>query len=260
MKIDFKKDKIPFTQVANAVLNDPNLSAKAKGVYAYLYSKPEGWDFSAERIAKDFSDGRKAIMAGLQELEEGGHLTRERQGNGRVSYHIHSPETALGVTDPKSPNGTVPKRHSAQKGLISNKELKVIKNKTNNKENVPLSKKRKFSDSDLLLAELLLSKIILNYPEFENKKVKIEEWAEDIRKLREIDKATESQIAFMIHWVQGGQWTPEGKAPQTFEPHEFWSANIMSAHKLRKQWFDNLVPQLQEAFKKTVKKNAVAQL
>jgi len=35
-KIDFKKDKIPFTQVSNAVLYDNNLSFKAKGLYAYL--------------------------------------------------------------------------------------------------------------------------------------------------------------------------------------------------------------------------------
>lgn len=118
---------------------------------------------------------------------------------------------------------------------------------------------KKFIDSDLFLAEMLLQKIIYNFPAFENKKVKINEWADDIRKLREIDKATETQITFMIIWLQGGEYTPTGKPPRKFEPHNFWSKNILSAGKLRKQWF-TLVPQLQEELKKTVKKSTVTQL
>lgn len=120
--------------------------------------------------------------------------------------------------------------------------------------------RHKYDDNDLFLAEMLLSKIIYNFPEFENKKVNISEWADDIRKLREIDKARPDQIAFMITWVQGGEIEIPGKPPRKFEPHDFWAKNIMSAHKLRKQWFENLVPQLQQKIKKTVKKETVAKL
>lgn len=118
----------------------------------------------------------------------------------------------------------------------------------------------KFTDDDLRLAELLLSKIIYNFPTFENKKVNISDWAEDIRKLREIDKASPDQISFMIHWVHGGEIRTEGKPPRILPPHDFWSQNILSAGKLRKQWFENLVPKLQEWAKKTVKKSTVTQL
>lgn len=119
---------------------------------------------------------------------------------------------------------------------------------------------KKSNPDDLFLAELLLSKIIYNFPTFENKKVKIEDWAEDIRKLREIDKASVDQINFMITWVHGGEILKDGKPTHKFEPHEFWAKNIMSANKLRKQWFNNLVPQLQEAVKKHIKKNVPTQL
>ena len=51
-----KKENIPFTLVSNTVLLDEKLSAKAKGIYCYLYSKPDDWDFSADRIKNDFSD------------------------------------------------------------------------------------------------------------------------------------------------------------------------------------------------------------
>lgn len=129
-KIDFKKEKIPFTQVANSVLFDPNLSAKAKGLYAYLYAKPEGWDFAIDRIAKDFSDGRKGINSGLQELEAKGYLLREKQATGRVLYVLTSqmPQMDIRVLEPDAPKGKVPKRQIAERGTISNKDIKIIKN------------------------------------------------------------------------------------------------------------------------------------
>jgi hypothetical protein len=72
------KEKIRFTQVSNDVLNDKNLSAKAKGVFAYLYSKPDDWDFAVERIISDFKDGRDSIISGLKELEAFSYLKRKR--------------------------------------------------------------------------------------------------------------------------------------------------------------------------------------
>ncbi len=85
------------------------------------------------------------------------------------------------------------------------------------------------------------------------------EWADDVRKLREVDKATPEQIRFMITWVQGGDHVVPNKPVRKFEAHEFWAKNILSGGKLRKQWF-NLVPQLQQSLKKTIEKTAVAQL
>lgn len=131
-KVNYKKEKIPFTQIANGLIYDKNLSAKAKGVYCYLYAKPDGWDFSAKRIQEDFTDGRKGINSALQELEDNGYLERNRQPDGRVVYYLkypptQSPQMGHRVPDPKSPKGKVPKRQSAQKGHISNKDIKEIK-------------------------------------------------------------------------------------------------------------------------------------
>ena len=85
-------------------------------------------------------------------------------------------------------------------------------------------KEKKYTDDDLFCAELLLSKIIYNTPMFENKKVKISEWADDIRLLREIDKATKEQIIFMITWLQGGEVDIPQKGKRIFPPHDFWAA------------------------------------
>ena len=51
-----QKVKINFTQVSNEILNNKNISAKAKGIYAYLFSKPDDWSFAYNRIASEFSD------------------------------------------------------------------------------------------------------------------------------------------------------------------------------------------------------------
>jgi len=123
--------------------------------------------------------------------------------------------------------------------------------KSHSKKDKPIKKAvSKVTEDDTLLAELLLSKIIYNFPHFENKKVKISEWADDFRKLREIEKASVDQIRFMIMWVHGGDVQLPGGPLRHFEPNEFWAKNILSAGKLRKQWIDNLVPQVQTEFKK----------
>lgn len=138
-KIEFIKEKIPFTQVANEVLCDKRITAKAKGLYAYLYSKPQGWDFAVERISFEMADGIKAVNSGLQELESFGLLTREKQSDGRVIYTVHFPPKEPNVQNghkgekPNVQNGRMPKRQIAEMDIISNKDSIIIKN-INNKD------------------------------------------------------------------------------------------------------------------------------
>lgn len=87
------KANVPFTMVANEVLVRPDLSFKAKGLFAYLFSKPEGWDFSAERISQESRESKAAVQNGLIELERAKLLTRHRMQSGRMEYHLsYGPE------------------------------------------------------------------------------------------------------------------------------------------------------------------------
>lgn len=63
--------------VPNHVLADKRLSFKAKGLFAYLQSKPDGWDFAVDRISRDSNNKRDSVRAGLKELENAGFLTRK---------------------------------------------------------------------------------------------------------------------------------------------------------------------------------------
>lgn len=133
-KTDFRKSKLPFTQVVNKVLWDKKLSLKAKGLYAFLYSKPDGWDFSAIRIAKESKDGKEGVASGLRELEKVGFLLREKLPSGRVRYRLFvDPNTENPFLGTK-PKPEKPKEAFCQSGetrLISNKDNKIIKSISN---------------------------------------------------------------------------------------------------------------------------------
>lgn len=74
--------------IPNSILNDDSLSYKAKGLFAQIQSKPPGWTFSVERLAKQSADGKASVAAGLKELENAGYLQRIRFSNnkGFVEY------------------------------------------------------------------------------------------------------------------------------------------------------------------------------
>lgn len=83
-----KKQDIPFTMVANVVLCNKSLSWSAKGLYAYLFSKPDGWDFAAKRIAEEGKEERKMVLRTLNELENAGLLNRKKLPNGKMIYNV----------------------------------------------------------------------------------------------------------------------------------------------------------------------------
>lgn len=136
-----KKLNVPFTQIPNEVLYHPKLSFKAKGLWAYFQSKPEGWDFSSKRIAKESKDGQDSILSGIKELEAHGFLTKAKKPDGKMQYCLILAEADS--LNPKTPNRELTKQGNTQTGkspTISNKELKVIKNISNKEEREAPSK------------------------------------------------------------------------------------------------------------------------
>lgn len=77
----------------------------------------------------------------------------------------------------------------------------------------------KFSQDDHDCAVWMLSKIRELNPKF--KMPNLDTWADDIRKIINIDKRTYQEISDLFLWVNND---------------DFWSSNILSPAKLRKQW------------------------
>ena len=65
-----------YTVISNHVLQNNNLSLKAKGLYAFMWSLPDTWDYSVSGLTKVLKEGRDAINEALKELEREGYLVR----------------------------------------------------------------------------------------------------------------------------------------------------------------------------------------
>jgi len=68
----------PYVMMNKTGLNDPRLSFKAKGILAYLLSKPDDWKVMVEELINSSADGKRAVYSGLKELETYGYIKRKR--------------------------------------------------------------------------------------------------------------------------------------------------------------------------------------
>lgn len=77
------------------VAEHKNLTLKAKGLWLYLRTRPDGWKLSSERIAADTKDGRDAVRGAIHELEDAGLLEITTKSNGRgfeTTYKLNGGE------------------------------------------------------------------------------------------------------------------------------------------------------------------------
>lgn len=65
VKIKHQRD---FVILHKSVLENPNLSFKAKGVWAYCMSRPEDWQFHVSHLATVSKDGIDSVYSALKEL------------------------------------------------------------------------------------------------------------------------------------------------------------------------------------------------
>lgn len=82
------KQGVPFTQVPNTLLNDKTMSLKAKGLYSFMMSKPDRWDFSGKRLANQLKEGYDSVIATVRELKDNGWLRYEKLASGKVNYTL----------------------------------------------------------------------------------------------------------------------------------------------------------------------------
>lgn len=122
-----KRHVLNYTQVGNDIINDKKLSLKSKGLFLFLLSKPDNWNFSARLIASQNKDAIASVNSGLQELEDFGLLHR-LPVQGGYDYEIfdtvqsHLVENRLSGKSIKRK----PKIHLVEnQPSISNKEFQV---------------------------------------------------------------------------------------------------------------------------------------
>ena len=83
-----KKQKKNFTQISNKLLNDNNLSFKAKGLFAFMDSKPDKWNFTIKSIASQTKEGIESISSAMKELKNNGYMTYKKYKDGHGEYEL----------------------------------------------------------------------------------------------------------------------------------------------------------------------------
>jgi hypothetical protein len=89
LKIE-KRDS-PFVIMDQRPLNDARLSWKAKGLLAYLLSKPDDWQVWMDDLEKRSTDGEHAVRSAIRELRDCGYVRygRERQPDGTFGPAVY---------------------------------------------------------------------------------------------------------------------------------------------------------------------------
>lgn len=104
------KRENPYVMIDKYGLNDERLSWKAKGLLAYLLSKPDDWQVYESDLIKRAADGRDSVRTGLRELEKFGYLSRrqirgENGSFGHMEYIVYERPITLDDTEEITADG-----------------------------------------------------------------------------------------------------------------------------------------------------------
>ena len=179
---NLKKCDVPFGIVSNDLLNDKSVSMKAKGLFAFMQSKPDGWDFSVKMIALQTKDGIDSISGGLKELELFGFLKRKKvqTGNGfSTTYYLYFQSI---LTDSNLGKSNLGKSNLGKSNLG-----KSINNSNKDISNKDISNKEERKENSLAFFEI-------NYPSrFETLMMQFKKQINDFVKFEQLFEATVMQ-------------------------------------------------------------------
>ena len=89
MSNSIKKIEFPFTAIPNQFLRDNNISFKAKGLFTYMYSMKNGWNFTIKSISKQQKQGELSIKNAMDELKKHGYIKYKKYSNGKGEYYLN---------------------------------------------------------------------------------------------------------------------------------------------------------------------------
>ena len=126
-----------YTTLCNVALNDPALSLKAKGLFAFLMSKPDDWRISYRGLTTQLKEGKDAILGALKELEDAGYLQRSRRQtpSGKLIWESVLQEETMRGKPAHGKNGGQTMRGKTARGKpahIVNTDKEKLNKKTEN--------------------------------------------------------------------------------------------------------------------------------
>ena len=126
-----KDIKNHYINIDQQLIRDESLSWKARGIFMYLWSQTDEWDFYAKEVAKHATDGLDALNSGLEELEQRGYLSRKRKRDkeGRLKgtdWILHEkPKKASPKSQTPKPDFPTQDKPIQEKSIQENPDLSI---------------------------------------------------------------------------------------------------------------------------------------
>jgi hypothetical protein len=142
-----------------------------------------------------------------------------------------------------SDNGVITDDNSVITKDNKGKESKENKSKENKSKETNNSPKQVYDETSIhyQLSIYFFERIRENNPEYKEPNFQL--WADEIRKMIELDKRTEEQVRYLMKWVQ---------------EDDFEKVNVLSPSKIRKR-FDNLIMKVKQQKNKPTKQSIFVQ-
>lgn len=205
------KYSIGFTQVSNEVILNPNLSLKAKGIYAYLFSKPDDWEFHSDIVCSEIKESYPVFRETLKELIQAGLIVRKQKNEGGkfggITYEFINPATII----EDYVNDEIPhtEKSAYGKNATHNNTYNISNTdniKKNNNNKLLLQKERLNEDVKLIVSKL---KEILEKKK--GREFVTRSWNDPVRKMLTIDKIPVKSVLKALQWYNlrfGGDYIP----------------------------------------------------
>lgn len=120
-----QKRESNFTQVSNSFLRDSNISFKAKGLFCYMFSMSEDWNFTLKSIATQQNDGLASIISAMKELKEFSYVVYTKHTDGTGTYFLDDEPK---VENPNLENPNVENPNFGKSTRIKKSQLDKNKN------------------------------------------------------------------------------------------------------------------------------------
>jgi len=106
----------PYTMVSNQVVQNTNISFKAKGLLTYLLSFPDSWELSPYQIQKVFTLSEKVTENLIKELISAGYIEKSLNNKTKKNqYIVHEmPINSINCDQLRVNSTLVPEKHDFQ--------------------------------------------------------------------------------------------------------------------------------------------------
>lgn len=116
-----RKQRTPYTTVNNELISDNELYLRDKGLYVFMFSKPEGWSFSVRGLASQVKEGKTSVSKSLKRLIERGWLTRsEIRTDGKYTAYEYEIKAIKGRDTVSRKTDTPSAKPDTEKRTLSN--------------------------------------------------------------------------------------------------------------------------------------------